>query len=188
MKLNLNLATAPLENRRRFITAAALIGFAGLVAFIILGQQTYTTWRANRDLRTDISRLNDSIRTSEQRQQELSAYFNSPEAKQALERSDFLNSLIQGRTFPWPRIFDDLERCIPGGVRVVSISPKLEGGRANVKLAVGAADDAAKVKFLRALEDSKAFTQVEVDAERHSDPSSGQDRIVLELNVWYSTI
>jgi len=45
MKLNLNLATSPLENNRRFIAGVGLAGIAALVALFILSHQTYSTWR-----------------------------------------------------------------------------------------------------------------------------------------------
>ena len=51
MKLNLNLATTPLQNNRRFIAGAGLAGIAALFALVILTHQTYSTWRANSAIR-----------------------------------------------------------------------------------------------------------------------------------------
>ena len=64
-----------------------------------------------------------------------------PAAKQVIDRSAFLNSLIDERSFPWTKIFMDLEKTLPPGVRVVSISPRLVNGRAEVALEVGVASD-----------------------------------------------
>ncbi len=110
MKLNLNLATAPLENNRRFIAGAGLAGFVALIALIILAHQSYTTWRANSAIRADISRIEKEIQIEAERQGDLARYFELPEAKTVLDRSNFLNSLIAARTFPWPKIFEDLEK------------------------------------------------------------------------------
>ncbi len=68
-------------------------------------------------------------------------------------------------------MFMDLERILPGGVRVISIEPKQVQGRVQVKLSVGTSSDEAKLKFLRALEDSKEFTDIELQNEHAPRPA-----------------
>lgn len=192
MKLNLNLATAPLENNRRFIAGAGLAGLVALIALIILAHQSYTTWRANSAIRADISRIEKEIQIEAERQGDLARYFELPEAKTVLDRSNFLNSLIAARTFPWPKIFEDLEKTLPPGVRVINIAPRLEGGRAAIKITVGAMDDDAKVEFLQKIEASKAFSNIRVIDEKYSDKQADRgasnDHIVVALEATYSTI
>ena len=191
MKLNLNLATAPLVNNRRFLAGAGLAGIAALVALVVLSQLTYSTWRANRAIRTDISRIEKDIAVQTSRQQDLARQFELPQAKQVFDRSNFLNSLIEARTFPWPKIFEDLEKTLPPGVRIISIAPRLEGGRALIKLTVGAMDDASKVEFLQKLEKSSEFTGIRVSDEKYNDKPADRgttnDHIVVSLEAWYST-
>jgi Tfp pilus assembly protein PilN len=192
MKLNLNLATSPLQNNRRFIAGAGLAGILALVFLIVLSHQTYSTWRANSAIRADISRVQNEIQLEAERQANLARRFESPEAKTVLDRSNFLNSLIEARTFPWPQIFEDLEKTLPPGVRVINIAPRLEGGRAAIKITVGATDDASKVEFLQKLEGSKAFSGIRVSDEKYSDKQldkgPGNDRVIVSLEAWYSTI
>jgi hypothetical protein len=121
------------------------------------------------------------------RQEELRSYFRSPSVQQVLDRSAFLNSLIAERSFPWTKVFMDLERTLPPGVRIVSISPRLIDGRAEVELEVGAANDEGKVRFLEAIEKSSVFSGMVVKQERHADVAASSDRILLDLTVWYST-
>lgn len=186
MKLHLNLATAPPPNKRPFLAGAAVAGTVGVLALAFLSHAAYESWHSSRELRSDISGLQDEIRRDQQRQQELQTYFQGPQAKQILDRSGFLNSLIDERSFPWTKIFMDLEQTLPPGVRVVSIAPRLVGGRAEVTLEVGALTDESKIQFLEAIEKSKTFSGVVVKDEHHSD-QPGSDRITLELTVWYST-
>jgi hypothetical protein len=192
MKLNLNLATSPLENNRRFIAGAGLAGLLALIFLIVLTHQTYSTWRANSAIRADISRVEKEIQIEADRQADLGRYFELPEAKTVLDRSNFLNSLIEARTFPWPKIFEDLEKTLPPGVRVINIAPRLEGGRAAIKITVGAMDDASKVEFLQKIESSKAFSGIRVIDEKYSDKLAdrgvGNDHIVVALEASYSTI
>jgi len=187
MKLRLNLATAPQENNRPFLAGATLIGTLGVLACAILAHAAYTSWRSSRDLRAEMSRWEAQIRADRQRRQDLENYFHSPAAQQILDRSAFLNSLIDERSFPWTKIFMDLEQTLPPGVRVVSIAPKLVNGRAEVTLQIGAESDESKIQFLEAIEKSKVFAGMLVKDEKHSEPGAAGDKIVLNLSVWYST-
>ena len=188
MKLQLNLATAPQQNNRPFLVGTLLAGTLGIVVFILLAHAAYQSWRASRDLRADISRLEGQIRNDRQQRQMLATYFRSPAAQNVLDRSAFLNSLIAERSFPWTKVFTDLEQTLPPGVRVVSISPTLVNGRAEVTLEVGADGDTSKIKFLEAMEKSSVFTGMVVKDEKRVDQAGAPDKLVLNLTVWYSTI
>lgn len=187
MKLRLNIATAPQENNRPFIAGAALIGAVALIALVILARQTYVSWQSNIELRSDTTRLDAQIREEQADQQELKAYFDRKDVQQIRDRSDFLNSLISERAFPWTKIFMDLESTLPPGVRVVSIAPRLVNGRADVEMVIGASSDESKLRFIEAIENYKDFSDVTVDDERTSDQTGNSDRIVVKLNFWYAT-
>lgn len=185
MQLRLNLSTAPHPNNRPFIAAAGLLGTIGLLALLILSHAAFQSWRANRDIRISIARLEQQIEANEQKQRALEEYFRTPQAQQVLDRASFLNSLIDERSFPWTKVFGDLGETLPAGVRVVSIAPRLENGRALVKVTVGALSDDAKVKFLQTLERSKDFKDIQVQAE-HREQTSNE--ILVDLTAWYITI
>lgn len=186
MRLSLNLATSPPPNNRPFIVVATVAGAMEVLALLLLSGVTYKSWRADRELRVETADWEQQIRTNLKRQQELEAYFRSPGPQQVLQRSGFLNSLIDARSFPWTRIFMDLENTLPPGVRVIAISPRLVGGRAEVSLQVGALSDEAKIQFLEAMEKSRTFSGLVVQSERPSQDTSG-DRVFMELTVWYTT-
>ena len=130
MKLRLNLSTTPQENNRPFLAGAILLGTVGLLALLILSRAAYSSWQSNRQLRAEISHWQEEIRTNHVKQQDLAQYFQTPAAREVIDRSVFLNSLIDERSFPWTKIFMDLEKTLPPGVRIVSISPHLVNGRA----------------------------------------------------------
>ena len=182
-----NLATEPQANHRPFLAVTTIFGALGLIALLFLSRAALVSWRSSRELRADTARLESQIRSDRQRQQELQTYFRSADARGILDRSEFLNSLIDGRSFPWTRVFMDLGETLPPGARVVSIEPKLVNGRAEVALKVGMATDDAKIAFLRAIEKSKAFSGLLVKEERRSNQPSAADKIELSLTVWYST-
>src|SRR5579864_3249563 len=187
MKLRLNLSSKPNENNRSFLAAVAIVGVLGLVAFLILAHFANSSWQSNRGLRAEIVSLQSQIAADQQTQQNLQAYFHSPQAQQVLDRANFLNSLIGERSFPWTGIFMDLERSLPPGVRVVSISPRLVDGRAELVMRVGAQSDESKIQFLEVMEKSRTFSGMVVSQEEHSDQPGVSDRIVLNLTVWYTS-
>lgn len=188
MKLHLNLATAPQPNNRPFMAGAVVTGAIGLIAFAILSHAAYASWRNTRELRAQVARLDATIQTGRQHQLSLEEYFRSPGAQRILIRAAFLNSLIDERSFPWTKIFTDLEKTLPPGVRVISISPSLTNGRAEVTLKIGALTDQSKIQFLQAIEKSSVFSGMVVKNEQRSSLSTAaQDPIVLNLTVWYAT-
>jgi hypothetical protein len=185
MQLRLNLSTSPRENKRPFLAAAGLLGTLGLLALLLLSHAAYTSWRSNRAMHLSIARLEQQIQDGETKQHVLDSYFKSQQAQQVLDRAGFLNSLIGERSFPWTKVFMDLGETLPAGVRVISISPRLDGGRALVKIEVGALTDEAKVKFLESLEHSKDFADIQVQAE-HREQNTNE--VLLDLTAWYVTI
>ena len=186
MNIRLNLATRPLEGNRRFAAGATTIGTLGLIAMLILSWHAYAAWRADKAFRAEETRLEGEMNRLNAERGALEQFFNQPENTQRRERAAFLNSLIAQRAFPWTRIFMDLERSLPDGVRVVSIQPRLAGDHVELRLQVGASNDDGKLKFLRALESSGDFSAIEVLSDGRSERATDPDHIVLSLQARYS--
>lgn len=187
MKIPLNLATSPLESNRRFVIGSAVVGTIGIAAMLVLSWRAYSLWHADTAFRAEQSRLERRMEELQQRRHDLELFFNRPETVRERDRAAFLNGLIQQRSFPWTKIFMDLERTLPEGVRVIKIEPRMAEGRVEVKLSVGAMTDEGKLKFLRALEQSPAFSHVELLSETRSARPGEADRVVLDLRAWYET-
>jgi type IV pilus assembly protein PilN len=188
MKVRLNLSTSPLESNRRFTFSAGVIGTIAVVALLFLSYRTYTDWRSDNALRARQDSLQLQIGKLQQQRQELSGFFENPQTVARRQRAAYLNSLIQQRAFPWIRIFMDLERILPEGVRVVSIEPKLSGDNVQLTVLVGAASDESKLKFLKALESSPEFSHIELLSESRPARVEQTDRVMLSLQAQYSVI
>ncbi len=188
MKVRLNLSTSPLESNRRFALGAGIIGTIAVVALLVLSYQTFSVWRSDRTLRAQQDALELQIARLQQQRQGLSTFFENPETVQRRQRAAYLNSLIQQRAFPWIKIFMDLERILPEGVRVVSIEPKLSGDIVQLTVLVGAMSDESKLKFLKALEGSPEFSHIELLSETRPVRTDQPDRVLLSLQAQYSVI
>jgi Tfp pilus assembly protein PilN len=185
MKARLNLATSPVQNNRRFVVFSTAIGGIGLIAMLLLSWNVYSMRRANTAIRLEQARMETDMQALRRRRSDLETFFNRPETIQRRDLSAFLNGLIAQRAFPWTQIFMDLERSLPDGVRVVSIEPRLADDHLELRLTIGAKTDEGKLKFLKALEDSHAFSNIEVLGENRTG-RSGDDQVLMALNARYS--
>jgi type IV pilus assembly protein PilN len=186
MRVRLNLATKPLETHRRFLAGAGLIAAVAGVAFFFLAWHVYVVRKADAQLRARAEKTRQELLRYQQERAELESFFSRPDNARLHDRAAFLNSILDARSFNWTLMFMDLEKVLPGGVRVVSIEPVQKNGRIEVRLSVGATNDGAKMKFLRALEESSAFTRVELVSEHVPNQTNSSDRVILDLTVIYS--
>jgi type IV pilus assembly protein PilN len=192
MKVRLNLSTSPLESNRRFALGATIVGTIAVIALLALSFSTLSVWRRDKVMTARQDSLELQIARLQQQRQSLSDFFENPQTVQRRQRAAYLNSLIQQRAFPWIKIFMDLERILPEGVRVVSIEPKMSGDAVQLTVLVGAMSDDSKLKFLKALETSPSFSHIELLNETRPTterPGTEQsDRVMLSLQAQYSVI
>ena len=187
MKARLNLSTKPLQTHRRFLAISGVLGVIAGLFFLGLGWHVYSIRSADAALREKAEAIRLEMDSLEQQRSNLEQFFELPENARLHERSAFLNTLIDEQSLNWTRMFMDLEKILPAGVRVVSIQPKHEKGRVEVKLVIGAVSDDAKLKFLNALERSPSFSHVQLVNEKKSGLSPGSaDRVDVELIADYS--
>jgi hypothetical protein len=85
-------------------------------------------------------------------------------------------------------MFMDLERILPGGVRIISVEPKQDSGHVELTLTIGAAGDDVKLQFIHALETSKQFSEVQIRSDVTPTLGNGpnNDQRVVQLSTYYS--
>jgi len=82
----------------------------------------------------------------------------------------------------------DLEKILPEGVRVVNIEPKLAGDIVQLRFTVGALSDEGKLKFLKTLETSPEFSQIQLLNESNTGRLDQADHVIMVLQAQYSVI
>lgn len=185
MKVPINLATKPMETHRLFLTVCGT-----LIALLVLpcpwlGWHVYTVRKADAAFRAQSEAAKAEIDSLIKQREELMHFFSEPENARLHTRAGFINSIIDAQSLNWPRMFHGIERVLPGGVRVLNIEPRLEGGVASVKLTVGAMTEENKRNFLTSLEKSGDFSNVQLMNVRLSGPGESGDPIVMELTATY---
>ena len=160
----INLASEPFRRDRPLLVASALLGIL-LVALLGLSITTILSERRQAaDVRATIDRLNAQLRTVSTEQNKLNVTLHQPENAEVLERSLFLNTLIERKAISWSKIFADLERVMPYNVRLVSVRLPDVNSQNEVLLdmLVGAKEIQPVLELLRKLEASPQFGPPEV--------------------------
>ncbi len=187
MYVRLNLATKPLETHRRFLAGAALLGALGGLLFLILGVRFYSLRKADADLRAKSSQYQQEMARLDEQRRELDRFFSQGETAKLQGRAIFIRNVIEARSINWTQMFMDLEKTLPPGVRVVRIEPKLDKGVVTVKFVVGATNEEAKLKLLKAFEESKSFSSIEMESVRVATQGTG-DPLTIEFTAVYTRI
>jgi len=185
MHVGLNLATKPLVSHRRFLVGSTLLGILGSLLFIYLGWHFYSLRQADAAFRAREGKIQQEMERLQEQRNDLQRFYAKEENRNLQDRAKFIGTVIEARSFNWTKMFMDLETVLPEGVHVVSVTPKLANGRAEVKLVIGASSDENKLKFLRTLESSRDFSRVQVLAERAPAKPEGTDRILVDLIAIY---
>ena len=189
MYLRLNLATKPLVSHRPFLAGAAIAALVGAILFAILGWRYYTLRQADADLRARTQQVQSEMARLEAQRAQLDRYFAQPESVGLQDQVKFTAAVMEGSSFNWTRLFMDLEHTLPPGVRVLRIEPRLDRGGAEIKFVIGAANEEAKLKLLKALEDSKSFSGLKLTDEHAGTASQpGADPLTVEFTALYSAI
>ena len=190
MYARLNLATNPLVSHRRFLVGSALLGLFGGVLFFALGWHLYTLRKADAEFRTRLGKIQLEMERLQEQRNDLQRFYAKEENRNLQERARFIGDVIEARSFNWTKMFMDLEHTLPPGVHILRIAPTLEHGTANVKFTVGGSTQDAKLGLLKAFEDSKSFTHIELTSEgvARPGPGSGTDVFTAEFSAIYTGI
>jgi len=188
MRIDINLATQPYEDSRRFWTywgsgvvllslATALLVFLAVTRFIIASRE-----------RQEIARMEAVIGEFDQEKGRAEAVMNQPQNRVTRDRSRFLNELFQRKAFSWTRVFEDLERVMPAHLHVVSIRPDMSSENGlEIILVVGGDTSEQARDLVRKMEASQRFKGTRIDSERSHDNEgvSGTDRVQFDISALY---
>jgi len=190
MKVRLNLATKPLETHRRFLAGAGFTAVVAGLLFLGLGWHVHSARKVDAEMRARTGKMRQEMAKLEAQRKDLERYFGQKDIANLHDRAAFINTILDARSFNWTLMFMDLEHILPEGARVISIEPKQVAGHVEVKLSVGVTSDEVELKFERALEESKEFTDSKIEGVHQANPSGNLsgDQKVVQLTTVYSRI
>jgi type IV pilus assembly protein PilN len=186
MRLDINLATHPYEDQRQFwLRWGSGLAFLGLVTLILLYAVISGWIDAHRD-RALLQQAQQKIAERDQEKVKAEATLNRPENRSTRDESQFLNDLFQRKAFSWTRVFEDLERVMPGRLHLVSIRPEMdENNQLQLKMVVGGDSRDKAIELVHKMETSEHFRQTYIERENAQAGQSAGDTIQFEIVSQY---
>src|ERR1700676_3542604 len=187
MRVDINLATQPYEDARRFWlrSGGALVALGVLTLLLLI--MTVNGWTGARKDRQLIRQYEEQSAARDKEKADAQALLNLPQNSTTRDRSQFLNDLFQRKAFSWTRAFEDLERVMPPRLHVVSIHPELSpDNELEIKLIVAGDTREHALDLVSKMEASKHFhdTYIEEENSNHGNGPAG-DTVQFQISALY---
>lgn len=184
-RYNLNLATEPFRRERALLLASTALAIVlavalGLLVTLVLGER-----QRAKDTREALDGVERTLRQQSAELAKYDAVLRQSQNAEVLDRNQFLNILIRRKAVSWTQLFSDLEKVMPGGVRLVTVRPQiLNDNRIVLDMTIGARTEEAGVRFLMNLEGSPRFGAT--TAQSMLPPSQNEPTYRYRLSVNYA--
>jgi len=154
----LNLSDEPFpRDRKRLVACAAASALLVLTLAVQYGVISGER-RAARDQREALARLDSQLQRLQADSARLSGDLRRPASAAVVDRSAFLNLLLQRKAISWTQLFADLTKVTPGAVRLVAVRPYLtSSGEIQLDMIVGSAAPEPVIELIRRLEHAPQF-------------------------------
>ena len=186
IRVPINLASQPFRRDRPALVGLGAVAAAAALLLVFQVSRVVTARHQSADMLVTLNRLSAQVRTIDAEQAKLNATLRRPENAVVLERSMFLNELIDRKAISWTKIFADLEKVMPYNVRLVSVRLPEVDSRNEVLLDmfVGAKEVPPVLEFLKRLEASPQFGPTSVI--NSSPPSQTDPLFRFHVSVRYA--
>jgi Tfp pilus assembly protein PilN len=179
-RVNLNLATHPLRNRRFFFLLSGILGVLTLVIFVSGG---YTFWKynkRNKNFQGNNAQMESMMHDAKREELRLTKQIEEA-ARSYQEKVDLLNTLILKKSFSWVDFLSALEESLPASCYIESLVPTLrENNLMEVRLKVAAPSLDELLKLNKNLFEKK-FTGIRIISESISETGL----LIAEITLAY---
>ncbi len=174
LRVPINLASEPFRRDRPLLVGSTALAIILSLLLIYQVFDIVSERHQAADIRIAIDRQNARLKSIAADQAKLNATLRRPENAVVLERSLFLNTLIERKAISWTKIFADLEKVMPYNVRLVSVRlPEVDSNnQVLLDMVVGAKEVPPILELLKRLEGSPQFGPTSVQS---SAPPSQTD-------------
>ncbi|MGQ9918582.1 MAG: hypothetical protein ACUVS7_14305 [Bryobacteraceae bacterium] len=156
--LPLNLATEPFRRDRPILAASAATAVLMLAVLAVLVMLILEQRQLAADSRAQAAAVDAQLRAVSAEQARLEALLREPANAELLDRSALFNALILRKSISWTLLFSDLEKVMPGNVRLITVRPYLTAGNdVQLDMVVGSQSPDPVIDLLKRLERSPTF-------------------------------
>ena len=159
MRIPINLSSQPFRKDRPILAAGFLAAGILLATFGFLILMIISARGQMKGERAEIADLDVKLKSITSEQAKFDVQLRRPENEAVFERNVMLNTLIDRKSISWTRIFSDLEKVLPGGIRLISIRlPQITNqNQVLLDMVVGASEQSPVLDLLKRLETSPVF-------------------------------
>jgi type IV pilus assembly protein PilN len=184
MRLDINLASQPYEDARQFwMRWGTAVGALGLLTVVLVGM-TITGWANARHDHAAIAQVRQQIANRDAFHAEAETILNSPDHRTTRDESQFLNELIDRKSFSWTQVLESMEKVMPPRVHLVNITPASdEENQISLKMTVAGESRDRVLELMRRMEESQRFAHTNINAEIFSP--TGADPEKAEIVALY---
>jgi len=155
---SLNLATRPFRNER-LPTLLAIVSLSA--ALLLTAYHVFLVRDVMPDRTSDLTRqLADMEAESVQLRKDATDLQGEKPAARTVAEWTQLKDLVDRRVFSWSALLAVLEDTLPDGVRLVSLSPKVEMGKVTLQINAVARTFDEALLFMKALDERPEFSEV----------------------------
>jgi len=167
-RLNLNLASHPLRNRRLFYLILSSLMVALLLISFFAGK-IFVEYKAKaQETRASVKKTSKLIKDVQRDEEDFSAKIDDAIIKYK-GKVDLINSIILGKSFSWIEFLSDLENSLPDSSYIVSMAPTLAKDskvQLSFKVVYSSVDDLLELyNNLKALK----FNQIRIISEAENE-------------------
>jgi type IV pilus assembly protein PilN len=183
MRLDINLASQPYEDAREFWmrwgTALVAVSLFTLILLALCG----SGWYVARHDRATIAEKKQRIAARDAERKQDEEFLSLPGNRSTRDDSQFLNELIERKSFSWTEVLENLEKVMPAGAHLSSIHPELdEDNQLTMKMTVAGNSRDRGLELVRRMEDSHYFAQTNIASE-HIDTAGGA--VLFNIDTTY---
>ena len=184
MKFNVNLATQPYEDERRFYMQWLSLIAALAVLALALGAKAIVNYSNSRQVQNQIAERRQHIDKLQKEQLAAQSMLNLPENSGTRDQAQFLNNLFARKAFSWTQVMADLEKITPAQVQVVSIRPELNAnGDLQFTLTIATNRHDSAIELVRRMESSPRFREAQLRSENFKQASAAADPSEKKVRV-----
>jgi type IV pilus assembly protein PilN len=180
IRIDINLSSRPFVNYRKFyLITGSLLGLLFLASF-----WNWSQYRSSHERREAFvqSLSNDRLKLDAmgREQEKLLRSLQTSETAEFLDRVEYVNQLINRRTFSWTQLLNDLEKLTPPNLQLASIKPQVRGSDLVIEIVVKGRVTQDMIQFVSNLENSGKFADV---SPIYEDLSKNPSFVGRELGV-----
>ncbi len=186
MRIEINLATEPYQDLRRFYQR--WIPFLVILAVIAstLSGYAFNRYKEIRRIDQQIAVDQEEIKRLDERRAEAQETLKKPENSGTAEQAQFLNALFARKSFSWTQVLADLEKIMPPGVQVLSMRPELTPDhQIQFRMTVATSKRENAIELLRRMEDSPSFASPQVSSESLDPKATNTPPIRFDIATLY---